>query len=245
MNTGPPPNGQNVQPDDWDGIVTPDLQQDGVWETGVDVTRNGLWFPEDLNFVAGTGDTYMAMGGGFRNEGIFTDSTDAVAAGDENVVEFSYVVTNSTATSIEGGATGNMLLRFGTDTVNVPLETPTDVEGPYWVTTSVTIAASQDYPAGTRFTMQATDGGYVAIDVLGGVPCFTAVTKIMTQFGEVDVETLEVGDTVMTRDHGFQPVRWVGKKKVPAQGRFAPIVFKKGAIGNHTDLIRRSVAHRM
>ena len=149
MNTGPPPNGQNVQPDDWDGIVTPDLQQDGVWETGVDATRNGLWFPEDLNFVAGTGDTYMAMGGGFRNEGIFTDSTDAVAAGDENVVEFSYVVTNSTATSIEGGATGNMLLRFGTDTVNVPLEMPTDVEGPYWVTTSVTIAASQDYPAGT------------------------------------------------------------------------------------------------
>jgi hypothetical protein len=30
VNIGPPPNGQNVQPDDWDGIVTPDLQQDGV-----------------------------------------------------------------------------------------------------------------------------------------------------------------------------------------------------------------------
>ena len=30
VNIGPPPNGQNVQPDDWDGIVTLDLQQDGV-----------------------------------------------------------------------------------------------------------------------------------------------------------------------------------------------------------------------
>lgn len=46
------------------------------------------------------------------------------------------------------------------------------------------------------------------------VPCFTPGTLIDTAEGRVPVETLRVGDRVLTRDNGFQPLEWVGRKDV-------------------------------
>lgn len=42
------------------------------------------------------------------------------------------------------------------------------------------------------------------------IVCFTAGTRIMTGRGPVVVEALAPGDLVVTRDHGLQPLRWVG-----------------------------------
>jgi len=53
-----------------------------------------------------------------------------------------------------------------------------------------------------------------------------------------------VDDLVKTRDHGFQPIRWIGGKTMPAVGKLAPIVFTKGAIGNDVELAV-SPEHRM
>lgn len=77
-----------------------------------------------------------------------------------------------------------------------------------------------------------------------GPPCFTAGTMILTPDGEVQIEDLEIGDLVMTKDHGAQPVRWLGKRVVAGRGEFAPILFKAGAIGNTRDL-KVSPQHRM
>jgi len=77
-----------------------------------------------------------------------------------------------------------------------------------------------------------------------GPPCFTSGTMIETPDGEMRVEDLEIGDLVSTKDHGPQPVRWIGTRKVAGQGEFAPILFKAGAIGNTRDL-RVSPQHRM
>jgi len=77
-----------------------------------------------------------------------------------------------------------------------------------------------------------------------GPPCFTAGTMILTPDGEIPVDELEIGDLVVTKDHGPQPIRWIGKRKVSGQGAFAPILFKAGAIGNARDL-RASPQHRM
>lgn len=76
------------------------------------------------------------------------------------------------------------------------------------------------------------------------VTCFVRGTEIDTENGPVPVEHLKVGDLVRTADSGFQPLRWVGTRRVAAQGDFAPILFTKGAMGNDTDL-RVSPQHRI
>lgn len=78
----------------------------------------------------------------------------------------------------------------------------------------------------------------------GDPVCFTAGTNITTATGEVVVENLNVGDMVKTKDHGMQPIRWIGKQTIKADGDFAPIRFSKGSIGNEHDLLV-SPQHRM
>jgi hypothetical protein len=48
----------------------------------------------------------------------------------------------------------------------------------------------------------------------------------------VPVEALAPGDRVLTRDHGPQPVRWIGHATLRARGRFAPVMIAPGAMGN-------------
>lgn len=41
-----------------------------------------------------------------------------------------------------------------------------------------------------------------------------------------------VGDRVLTMDDGYQPIRWIGQRKVRGVGNFAPITIGEGALGN-------------
>lgn len=75
-------------------------------------------------------------------------------------------------------------------------------------------------------------------------PCFARGTWIDTDRGERRIEDLKIGDRVRTADHGYQEIRWIGRKSVPATGKLAPIVFRAGALGNDRELIV-SPQHRM
>lgn len=66
--------------------------------------------------------------------------------------------------------------------------------------------------------------------------CFRAGTLILTKYGQRRVEDLEVGDIVITRDNGFQVIRWIDCTRVEARGAFAPIEFQPGTIGNDEPL---------
>ncbi|WP_425038973.1 Hint domain-containing protein [Primorskyibacter sp. S187A] len=68
------------------------------------------------------------------------------------------------------------------------------------------------------------------------VPCFTPGTRIKTPMGEVAVEHLGVGDTVLTRDNGFQTIRWVGartltRKDMAANPKLRPVRIAQGQLG--------------
>lgn len=86
-----------------------------------------------------------------------------------------------------------------------------------------------------------TDTGFVTLTT---VPCFVAGTLIDTAQGPVPVETLTPGVLVRTRDNGSQPLRWIGHTRRSARGRDAPVVFAKGALGDH-DRIALSPCHRV
>ena len=47
------------------------------------------------------------------------------------------------------------------------------------------------------------------------VPCFAPDTMIATSSGEVPVQYIKPGDAVLTLDHGYQQVSWVGSWRVP------------------------------
>ena len=70
-----------------------------------------------------------------------------------------------------------------------------------------------------------------------GPPCFAAGTRIETDRGLVPVEKIEIGDMVLTLDHGFQQVRWHGTRTVDGTGLFAPVRFAPGVLGNEAALL--------
>ena len=69
----------------------------------------------------------------------------------------------------------------------------------------------------------------------GTIPCFLRGTLIATRQGEVAVEDLRPGDTVVVRDGGFAPIRWIGSYRANARGagreKCAPVRIPQGAMG--------------
>ncbi|MDO5369385.1 Hint domain-containing protein [Paracoccus sp. (in: a-proteobacteria)] len=94
------------------------------------------------------------------------------------------------------------------------------------------------------------------------VTCFATGTLIETGDGPRPVHLLRVGDLVRTRDHGLQPLRWLGGRRLSAAGLAAnpslnPIRIAAGALGpgmplrdlvlspQHRILVRSAIAERM
>ncbi len=95
-------------------------------------------------------------------------------------------------------------------------------------------------PESINFTYTANDGTGItdtAFVTVTAIPCFVRGTMIRTARGEKPVEDLRLGDLIDTRDNGPQPIRWIGSRKVRAEGRFAPIVIEAGTFGYHRRLV--------
>ena len=73
--------------------------------------------------------------------------------------------------------------------------------------------------------------------------CFSAGTQVRSPYGERGVEYLEIGDTVMTPNGGFVPIKWIGRQTVSTRfgraERLMPVRFAAGSLGDglpHKDL---------
>ncbi len=99
-------------------------------------------------------------------------------------------------------------------------------------------------PVGVPLTVTAAQEGpeYQVTDFATPF-CFAAGTRIAVPGGEVAVEKLRPADLVLTRD-GPRPLAWVGQRTVTAQGRFAPVEFAPGTVGN-ARRVRLSRQHRL
>jgi len=83
-----------------------------------------------------------------------------------------------------------------------------------------------------------------SIDTTSPTPvCFASGTCIATPSGETPVETLQIGDLILTADGRAVPVKWIGRQTIVslfAGDRARPVRVTAGAIGNglpHTDLV--------
>ncbi len=103
---------------------------------------------------------------------------------------------------------------------------------------------------------------YATIDDGDSVLCIEGETLVSTDKGDMPAQDLVAGDNVLTADHGFQPIRWIGQTTVSpdymAEHRNQqPIRFKAGCLGGgypasdlivsrqHRMLIASPVAQRM
>ncbi len=100
-------------------------------------------------------------------------------------------------------------------------------------------------PIGVPLTVTSNQEGPSFVAATYATPiCFAAGTLIAAPDGDIAVEDLAVGNMVTTREGGAEVVRWIGRRSFPAVGRFAPVEFAPGAIGN-TQTLRVSRQHRL
>ena len=161
------------------------------------------------------------LSGGAGNDTLFGDtgSGNLIGGSGDDVI-----VASSATSFVDGGMNDN-------DTLIVP---PDAIIQPFSPT-----GGNVTFPSGGGFT-------YLNIETVTTepIPCFVTGTRIKTKRGDVAVETLVVGDKVKTKDNGYQPLRFIGRRTVTGKGSFAPIAFAPGTIGNARRLLL-SPQHRV
>ncbi|MFW2589939.1 Hint domain-containing protein [Sagittula sp. SSi028] len=140
------------------------------------------------------GDGGDLLDGGSGDDNIQAGSGDTVLGGAGDDV-FNTGPSHITGTdfSIIGGETGET----SGDTLNVT--------GPATITMTGAESGTVTWSDGTTLT-------FSEIETVNYVPCFTPGTRVKTDQGEIDVAEIAVGDRILTRDNGYQPVRWRGTK---------------------------------
>jgi hypothetical protein len=144
----------------------------------------------------------------------------------------------------DGGASGTVyeLARTADGYAGTPtvIANFTDADGylPY----SLVADASGNLFGNTVYGPGDSEGGGVfEVTDSGYVPCYCAGTLIRTVAGEVAVETLRIGDQVVTHTGAIRPIRWIGSRAY--DGRFIagnrdmlPIRILAGALDGHAPL---------
>ena len=98
----------------------------------------------------------------------------------------------------------------------------------------------------TRYALMAIDRPRASqVFAQLGSASFATGTRITLPTGaQCPIETLRIGDSVLTRDDGPQPIRWIGRSTVRADGAMAPIHLAAGALHNNGPLML-SPGHRL
>ncbi len=172
------------------------------------------------------------------------------------------VHSGSTASNISVGNGSRLALYSGSTASNIALASGAKIDLPElaWssnATTTLTDPSTLQITNGTSTYTIGLDGAYdadffsLASDSSGGTmllaegtPCYCRGTLILTDRGEVPVESLQIGDLVQTATNGLRPIRWIGRRSY--SGTFAngnrdilPVVFRRGSLGEgrpHQDL---------
>lgn len=158
-------------------------------------------------------------------------------------------------TGVVGGlltTSGDINYLFGSDAGEWTAETITgaygsqlviDADGVWTYTATNSNPAIQALNTGDTltevFNVTSNNGGSTITITINGQdepPCFVKGTLIKTPYGERPIESLQVGDLVLTRDNGPQVLRWIGSKHVSANSfsnydKLRPVRILKDSFG--------------
>ncbi|WP_116559784.1 Hint domain-containing protein [Pararhodobacter oceanensis] len=145
---------------------------------------------------------------------------------------------------VEAGATMTIVGGGGKDT----LVLPDPVEGDPATQYELTLSGG----SGKSGTLSFGDGSVLKFYQFEHIICFAAGSLIDTDQGPKPVEALQVGDHVLTRDEGYQPLVWTGARALSAADlaqnpQAAPVRFRAGSLGPDTPVQDLTVSprHRM
>ena len=166
-----------------------------------------------------------------------------LGSGNDTVEILSSTMPSASTGYVNGGA--------GFDTLELPEPVPGE---PAPV---VTVTSETPYPGVPGATTKSgyvdfPDGSRLVFENFEEIICFVPGTRIDTLRGKVAVESLVPGDRVLTRDNGYQPLIWTGRRdlsagEIAACPAAAPIRIAAGALGKglpEADLLV-SPRHRM
>lgn len=215
------------------------------------------------------GNDFVMTSGGINTE----EGDDSISIGDN--ATFSYA--NDGVYLAAGGGNDTLDLgvydfnqggyldgESGTDTLKLTSSdqySATDIENAiqnsgYFTQNPDGTYSAQDY---SEFTVGSTTFyNWNGVDIV----CFVKGTMIETIHGPLPIEDLQVGDLIETVDDGYQPLRWIGSRKIEASElaqheRLKPIRIREGAFGlglperdllvspQHRMLVNSKIARRM
>lgn len=139
---------------------------------------------------------------------------------------------------------------------------PLELSNGLTVNTAAIEAAWNDSGANTIVIDQDVTGPTNASGEIEDVVCFASGTQIETLRGAVCVQELQVGDEVLTYDHGYRPIRWIGSCRVDSaqlavNPKLKPVLIRADALGaghpkqdlvvspQHRVLVSSAIAMRM
>lgn len=137
------------------------------------------------------------------------------------------------------GLTAGDVVTGGEDAGNADTDV-LDLFGSGWTKANTNILFSD--PSHENGTVQFLDangnvtGTLAFANIETIVPCFTPGTLIDTDRGPVAVEALSPGDRVLTLDHGYQTLRWMGCRVLAPEDlsrapELRPVLIGRGALG--------------
>jgi hypothetical protein len=181
------------------------------------------------------GDTYRLMS---QNSAMRLAISDAGVGGQPCVADGSEVGLPGEALTI---AACHMLMGPGGEVVEVLILTRDGADG-----TNLHVLPLSDVSPDTEYELVGTET-HSAPERFADIASvsFLAGTHLTIANGaQMPVEHLNVGDVVLTRQHGPQPIRWIGFQTRRAIGAAAPVRISEGTLNTSRDL-RLSPQHRL
>ncbi|WP_289846643.1 Hint domain-containing protein [Pacificibacter marinus] len=227
-------NFENVRGNSGENAITGNNVDNKLWGLGGEDTLSGGGGndlidggDDDDTLTGGSGDDTFVWSGADRGNDIITDfGTDSGGPYDDDdttnndFVDLSAIFNDSTLAdynAANGTDFAHAITALNHDLADGVVNFDgTDMSGPTLTMTGITGGVTEDQTA---------------------VVCFASGTLIKTCEGEIAVEDLKVGDKVLTLDDGYQPIRWIGIRKLSAQDltknpKLRPIRIRAGALGN-------------